>query len=106
MGSSTETGVLQQQAEDFFISVSLLKNADEVKDFMFDIFTEAEVLRAAKRWCITQRLIEDNGSASVIESCGANKNTVSRARRTIVKDGSGICRLIYERLSNFKETAS
>lgn len=106
MISSTEKGDSQSQTEDLFISVSLLQNADEVKDFMFDIFTEAEVLRAAKRWCIAQRLIENGDNYSVVSSCGANKNTVSRARRTIVKDGSGICQIIYNRLSNHKGTTS
>lgn len=103
MAALNDTGGVQKQAEEFFLTVSLLQTPDEVRDFMFDIFTEAEVLRAAKRWCITQRLIEDNYIVSVTDACTANKNTVSRARRTIVRNGSGICHIIHKRLAEYKE---
>lgn len=90
------------QLEELCIAFTLLQNADEVQKFLQDLFTEREIANAAKRWCIVQRLFEGDIQQIAINGCQADKNTVSRANRTVVNGGTGVSKIIWQRLEAYK----
>ena len=88
-------GELEQE---LFISVSLLKNPDEVRDFFVDLLTAEEIQNISKRWCAARLVFDGVKHEEIKTRCKTSKATVSRANRVIAKFGTGMCQRLHRRL--------
>ena len=84
--------------QNFFEAIAALPNPSDAQMFMLDLFTSEEIQNAAKRWCAVCSLYDGNTQEMTCTECETSKTTVSRARRNIIKSGSGITKTIYELL--------
>jgi uncharacterized protein YerC len=96
--SESESG--KDQFEELFITVALLQDAGEARDFLGDIFTTKEIANAARRWCVIQRLIAGDTQVAAANTCHANKNTVSRANTAVIQQGARMSKIMRQRLEN------
>ncbi len=98
----TNNDIESERERDLLTSFLLLENQDEVRDFLIDIFTETELKYAVKRWCIVRGLFEQTDSRNIQTDCSAHRNTLSTARKQVIRLGTGICPIIHRRLLEHK----
>jgi uncharacterized protein YerC len=92
-----------EDAQALFKAITLLQDGDEVRDFLLDLFTVSEIKNATKRWCIARVLFSGRRQVDARRKCNVDKNTASRAQRTIIEAGTGMSRIVYERLKSHDE---
>jgi len=89
-----------EREEEFFKALATLSSSSDVQMFVTDLFTPEEIKNAAKRWCVVCSLYDGNTQALTLTKCESSKATVARARRNILKNGSGITKTVYELLKS------
>ena len=82
--------------------VGLLKDADELRDFLADLLTPDELLRLDQRWRIMTLTVKGFSVREVHEQTGASPATIARVRR-VVKHGTGIVPILIDRLDQAEE---
>jgi uncharacterized protein YerC len=87
--------VVEELAEPF----ALLRDADEIRDFLEDFFSPAELARFAPRWRAMKLLAQDLRPMAVHRKTGISRTTVGRAHR-VVGHGTGVIGKLMERLKN------
>ena len=89
-----------EREQALFEALALLDNADEARDFLIDLFTVGELQKAAKRWCVVRRLLEDDTQREASRECETDKNTANRVHINILMLGTGMSQVIYERMNH------
>lgn len=84
--------------EALFKVISGLKSKDEVKQFLTDLCTPAELSAMADRWKAARLLTEGMSYREIYEKSGVSTATVTRVARCLTL-GAGGYRLVLNRLS-------
>ena len=82
--------------KDFCGAISVLKTPEEVRDFVIDLLTKAEVIMIAKRIKIAKLLIDGKSYQSIENLTGAGQGTIARINYWLSEGGEGF-RLIAKR---------
>ncbi len=79
-----------------FKALSLLKNPQEVAQFLSDLCTPAELDALADRWGVVEPLKAEKSYRQIHEETGVSVTTIGRVARSI-QYGQGGYDLVYER---------
>jgi uncharacterized protein YerC len=89
-----------EREQALFEAFTYINNVDEARDFLIDLFTVGELQKAAKRWCVVGHLFEGKKQREASQLCGNDKNTATRVNTSILKLGTGMSRIIYDRMNH------
>ena len=84
--------------EELYTAITLLRGTDEIQMFLHDLLSEKELHHASKRWCVTRQLLDQVIQSEARATCGCSKNMVTRTKRVIIDEGTGICSTIHQRM--------
>lgn len=88
-------GLKQEQA--LFDVIASLQNTHEVKQFLIDLCTPAELQAMADRWRVVKPLIAGEPYRKIHEKTAVSVTTITRVARAITY-GTGGYKLAYEKL--------
>jgi len=83
--------------EELCTSIRALKNAGELKLFLEDLLTPAEIKSISERWAVVLKLEEGTPYRRIYEETGVSTATVTRVARSL-SSGSGGYRKALNRL--------
>ena len=90
----------KDQTNQLFQSFCYLENAEEVKKFMTDLCTPAEIKAFTERWAIAQLLDQtDMSYRDIASEIGASTTTVARVARFLRQEPHQGYRIVLERQS-------
>ncbi|OGF20113.1 hypothetical protein A3I35_02155 [Candidatus Falkowbacteria bacterium RIFCSPLOWO2_02_FULL_45_15] len=81
----------------------ILKNQAEMKKFLRDLLTEAEIEELSKRWQTAQMLDQKVPYATIVKTTGLSSTTIARVAQWL-KSGKGGYRLLLTRLHHHHPT--
>lgn len=103
MNPETERSDAEDLIENLVAALLTLKNEKEGMQFLKDIFSEQDLERIPKRWQVIRLLLDGHTHRSIRKMTGASLYMISRANRAVVKGGTGIVKVVWERLDEEKE---
>ncbi|MCD6048179.1 MAG: trpR [Gammaproteobacteria bacterium] len=83
--------------QDLFKAIAALQTKEEVKKFLQDLCTPAEIQAMADRWRVVDLLKQDEPYRQIYEKTGVSVTTIGRVARCLLL-GEGGYNLIYKRL--------
>ncbi len=86
-----------KQTIDLVEAILALKSQDEVKKFLRDLLTEAEIVEFGKRWQAAQMLEKGVSYTKIVNKTGLSSTTVARISQWL-NSGMGGYKLILKRL--------
>lgn len=93
-----------KESKDLFRAFLLLKTEDEVRRFLRDLLTEAEIKEFANRWTVARMLDKKVNYESITKQTGMSSSTIARINKWKEK-GMGGYKLMLKRFMN-KQSAS
>lgn len=95
-----------QQDDSLYEAILMLKTVDDVRKFMIDITTPAELVALKERWRVANLLMDDRLSYREISAqTGVSVTTIGRVARFLFSGADGY-QLAMERLKTSKEEQS
>ncbi|MDR0661830.1 MAG: transcriptional regulator [Holosporales bacterium] len=89
----------QDSEEDLFSAIALLSSAEEVKNFLIDLCTPAEIQSFIDRWKVCQILYcEDYSYREIRDKTGVSLVTIGRVARFLKNEKYGGYRNLLMRL--------
>ncbi len=88
---------MRAEVEELFEVLTLLRNPQEVQDFLTDLMTPGEIEGLAVRWQNMKLLAEGLKRKEIRAKTRASLATISRANRVVIH-GTGMIRTLVERL--------
>ncbi len=74
------------------------KNEEEVEKFLVDLLTDEEFERLAFRWQAIRLRLEGLSEREIRARLGASTYLVSRANQRVIKNGTGMAEVVWQRL--------
>jgi TrpR-related protein YerC/YecD len=78
-----------------------LRNIREVKNFLRDLLTPAEILEFSRRWQTAQMLDQGISYTKIVKQTGLSSTTVARVQRWLTR-GQGGYKLMLKRKNHHK----
>jgi TrpR-related protein YerC/YecD len=91
------------QSNDLFKILLQLRNIREVKSFLRDLLTQAEILEFSRRWQAAQMLNQGIPYTQIVEKTGLSSTTVARVQRWLTR-GQGGYKLMLRRKNHHNST--
>lgn len=85
------------QLKQLYTAFTLLKNEEEVKNFLYDLCTKAELAAMAQRFRVAQMLVENCPYNEIEEETSASSATISRVSAFLKGRGEGGYKTVLER---------
>jgi len=82
----------------------MFKNQAEMKKFLRDLLTEAEINEFARRWQAAQMLDQKVPYSKIVQKTGLSSTTVARISKWL-KNGAGGYRLLLAKLNHHRNSA-
>jgi TrpR-related protein YerC/YecD len=86
----------KKESKDLFKALLLLKTEDEVRRFLRDLLTEAEIKEFANRWAVARLLEKKMDYESITKKTGMSSTTIARINKWKEK-GMGGYKLMLKR---------
>ena len=86
------------QLKQLYTAFTLLQSEDEVKSFLFDLCTPAELGAMAQRLKVAQMLVRNCAYNEIEAETSASSATISRVSAFLKKRGDGGYKTVLERL--------
>ncbi len=86
-----------EKTEDLARTLLALENSEEVKFFLRDLLTEAEIIEFGRRWQAAQMLDGKVSYSQIIKKTGLSSTTVARISKWL-KNGKGGYQLVLDRI--------
>lgn len=93
--------IRDEQTDDLFEAILLLKNVDECYNFFEDICTVPEIKALAQRLEVAKMLRRKSTYTEIAEKTGASTATISRVNRCLIYGADGY-KMILDRLEEQK----
>jgi TrpR-related protein YerC/YecD len=87
----------EEVEQDLFQAFAMLQTKEEVKKFLQDLCTPAEIQAMADRWKVVDLLKQGEPYRQIYEKTGVSVTTIGRVARCLLL-GEGGYNLIYKRL--------
>lgn len=91
------------QSNNLFKILLQLGNIREVKNFLRDLLTQAEILEFSRRWQAAQMLNQGIPYTQIVEKTGLSSTTVARVQRWLTR-GKGGYKLMLKRKNHHNST--
>ncbi len=88
---------------EFWVSVSLLRSKEEIKNFFRDLLSESEALMLARRFEIAKLILEDKSYLEIREKLGAGFSTIGVVHSWL-QGGFGGYKKLIDRLEKVKSS--
>lgn len=92
---------VERLLNEFCQAISVLKNSQEIMNFITDLLTKKEVVMLAKRIKIAKLLLEGENYSKIREILKVGNSTIARVSQWLAESGEGF-RLIHERTQEEK----
>jgi len=93
----------KKDSKDLFKALLLLKTEDEVRRFLRDLLTEAEIKEFANRWAVAQMLEKKVEYTTITKQTGMSSTTIARINKWKEK-GMGGYKLMLKRFMTLKNS--
>ncbi|MDI6603275.1 MAG: YerC/YecD family TrpR-related protein, partial [Patescibacteria group bacterium] len=91
----------EELLKEFCEAISVLKNSQEIMDFITDLLTKQEMIMLAKRIKIAKLLLEGQNYRDIESSLKVGNATIARVNQWLLESGEGF-RIIAERTKKEK----
>jgi TrpR-related protein YerC/YecD len=86
--------------KELVLAFSVLKNGKETTGFLHDVLSDTELAAVAMRWQVITLLLQGWTERKIQKETGASTYLISRANQSVVKRGTGIAKVVWERVKS------
>lgn len=94
MKTSSEYKWINADTDSLFRAVLALENIGEVRDFMRDLLTEAEIKEFANRWKAAKLLARGVSYSEIAKQTWMSSTTIARIQKWLISGRGGYRRMI------------